>query len=512
MNNNKRKDVNRDPDLIIVGAKPKRPFRGVILSGLILGALFIAYYFWSAEQTRKIEEQQRIEQEAKLRAAIIAENAAKAQDALAENRLDDAEALMVSSLELDKSNVAANDLLLEVRKKKLDREIANEQSNFTLSLDKKDVKGTEGSLEKLKALDPENPDLNNFSNQLVALKGQVAEDKKEARNIFLEALALDKGVYSGEAITLLKKAEILDPESKDVSQLLKKMSDYTTIIKVPSDFATIGEALDAARPRDLIEVGAGVYKESLIITKPVYIKGLGEGKSIIEGSDEGSSIIYIGAEATGTTISGFSMKHTVFDYSDERLSGITCQAKIVEINACIIEQSMGHGIAVIDGADISISSCKITGSGWDGISVYGQGSKAYIKDTRCDGNMQHGIQLWNGGSGTVIKSFTMKNNFCGILVDSPDSNIKIESSGCSNNREAGILVSSGTVEMNSNSCHENINSGIVARGDKSSISMTANSTTKNQEAGIMIHQVVTVTKFDANVSEKNVTHQIAKAK
>ena len=529
MKSNKRQKVDRDPDL---GSQPATsPFRGVIISGLLLGLIFIIYLFWNANQARKQEnlekEKQRIELEnerirlekvaaEKKRAeqkAFIASNLEKSRVALKETRWDDAEQSAIAILKLDSDHEAAKALLVDIKREKRDLDVIRAKTAIIKSLGKDDIKTAEQNLAAIKSLDPQNSEISSLTKRITIEKKRILARQKEANKFYSEALALDKGVYSDKAIDLLNKAKKLHPQSIQITELLTKMSGYNSVIKVPADHPTINAALNAARAGDLINVSAGVYKESLLIGQPIRIKGALGGKTIIECAGSESSVITIGADAQGTTLNGLVLKHKGFDYNLERYSGITCQAKGVVINACTIERSIGHGIAVIDGASAVISFCKIVNSGWDGISVYGEGSLANIKETLCENSFQHGIQFWKGGSGSITKSYTLKNNFCGISLSDLDTKVKIQSTVSSDNREAGILISNGaTAEMTSNSCKENLNSGIVARGSKTVISMTGNQTTKNQEAGIMIHRVVKVTKFDQNISKDNVTHQIAKDK
>lgn len=55
-------------------------------------------------------------------------------------------------------------------------------------------------------------------------------------------------------------------------------------IDVPGDHATIQAAVDAAKPGDLVLVGAGVYKEAVDVTTPnVTIRGVDRNKVILDG-------------------------------------------------------------------------------------------------------------------------------------------------------------------------------------------------------------------------------------
>ncbi|MBT8043364.1 MAG: right-handed parallel beta-helix repeat-containing protein, partial [Verrucomicrobiae bacterium] len=317
------------------------------------------------------------------------------------------------------------------------------------------------------------------------------------------------GEYSPEAMSLLEEARRLHPESEQIVALHQKMGNYTRAIKVPVDYPTITKAIEEARPRDVIRVAPGTYNESLIIDKPIRLEGSADGKTIIQLPAKEAAMITITAEAAGTRVSGFDLKHTGFDHGTDRYSGVTIQANDVSITSCNVEHSAGHGIAVIDGAKAKITGCQITLCGWDGISVYGNNSQADITDVRCQGNLQNGVGFWLGGSGSVAGSRMLKNGLSGIVAMSKGTKVEIASNTCSSNREAGILVSDAvTASVTSNLCEKNLLSGIVARSKGTSVDLVNNVTKGNHEAGILTHLGVKIGKFENNKSSGNVSQQI----
>jgi Ca2+-binding RTX toxin-like protein len=70
----------------------------------------------------------------------------------------------------------------------------------------------------------------------------------------------------------------------------------------PNEFPTIQAAINAARNGDTIQISAGVYRESLIINKSIYLVGAGRTTVIQPGANNNG--IQLGAGSSGTTISG----------------------------------------------------------------------------------------------------------------------------------------------------------------------------------------------------------------
>ena len=80
-------------------------------------------------------------------------------------------------------------------------------------------------------------------------------------------------------------------------------------INVPGDYPTIQQAIDAAVPGDVIQVGFGTFKENINLKgKAIRLQGNGRLKSIIDGSNGGPVITTASGETLATVIDGFSIK------------------------------------------------------------------------------------------------------------------------------------------------------------------------------------------------------------
>ena len=75
-------------------------------------------------------------------------------------------------------------------------------------------------------------------------------------------------------------------------------------LHVPSDYTTISAAVDAAVPGDVVEVGPGVYRESVVLTSNIILSGAGAESTIIEAPDAHA---IMADEVRGSTIRGFTL-------------------------------------------------------------------------------------------------------------------------------------------------------------------------------------------------------------
>lgn len=428
----------------------------------------------------------------------------ESQAALEAGQWDEARRLAESVFGLSPHHEGAKRKLELIEMEKHRQKVMIKSSAISAALETGDPESAQQALHQLRELAPQHPHISDFEKRVNRDLEILRQRRQSAQQRYQQALALDQGVYSPEAIAHLEEALGLHPESPMIQALYKKMSSYTRALHVPADYPSIPEAIKAARPRDIIRVSAGLYQTPIVITKPIKLQGDIQGGSTIKIAAKEASVISVKATAPGTHISGFSLQHSGFDYDVNRHSAITIEAINVSVNACEIDHAAGHGIAIVDGAHAKISGCKITRSGWDGISIYGEKSHAEIFDTVCMENLQQGIGFWNGGSGSVTQSKTIKNGLCGILAMSQGRKVTLHANTSNSNRGAGLLLSDGIMaELKSNVCENNLLSGIVGRGKGTTMKLVGNSSNDNHEVGILIHKGARAEEFTNNRSTGN---------
>ncbi len=77
-----------------------------------------------------------------------------------------------------------------------------------------------------------------------------------------------------------------------VVALLCATTAAADVLEVPSDFATIQAAVDAAAPGDTVRVGPGVWRENVVVSVPgLVLRGT---RSVIDGSGEGPCVQVVG--------------------------------------------------------------------------------------------------------------------------------------------------------------------------------------------------------------------------
>ena len=131
-------------------------------------------------------------------------------------------------------------------------------------------------------------------------------------------------------------------------------------IKVPSQYATIQEAINAAMPGMTIEVLSRTYHENVVVNKTVLLFGENQATTIIDGGGTGNSTI---VTANNVTIKGFTITNGV--------NGLTLK----QVKNCVI------------------SGNKITHS-LNGVTLYGCENNVLSNNTIADNTHNFGVEGW----------------------------------------------------------------------------------------------------------------------
>lgn len=80
-------------------------------------------------------------------------------------------------------------------------------------------------------------------------------------------------------------------------------------LHVPSQYATIQSAVNAAHPGDTVKVAAGTYTESIAMRPGVCLLGSGAKRTVLDAQNQGRTLVDLSA-AAGSVVSGFTMRGT----------------------------------------------------------------------------------------------------------------------------------------------------------------------------------------------------------
>jgi parallel beta-helix repeat protein len=248
----------------------------------------------------------------------------------------------------------------------------------------------------------------------------------------LETVAQERVQLNSQASQSQTQSEKSEPERSQAasqlpeqSQLAKKVIPETKALrrsglivsqKGQGDYSTISEAIDSAKPGTRIFVRPGLYRESLIIDKPLEIIGDGVLEEIVIKCEDSNCLLMQTDRAfvRGLTFSETGRHYAVnipqgqlvieecdltanSNYSVVAIGGSTANPII---RGCQIRDGKWNGIWASNNARGTVEDCEIFDNGSTGIGI-GQGANLVIRRCQINWNGRQAIGVYNKGSATV---------------------------------------------------------------------------------------------------------------
>lgn len=323
------------------------------------------------------------------------------------------------------------------------------------------------------------------------------ENKREATELYQQALAMDQGVYNAQLLDRIGRAKKLMPDDPDISALYEKVASYGRTIRVPHEFSDLQKALDAARDHDRVVLDPGTYEGSFFVKTAVILEA-SSGEVILSCAAESGPALTIHKEAQGAKIFRLQFHHTTLLPDAERYSTVLVAGAKVSFDGCRFYRAAGHGMAVIQGGDVSIDQCRFEENGWDGISVQDAKSQAQIRNSIFLENIHHGIQIWNHGSAVVENNRCANNCLNGIFIDTSAA-VTVKANQLNNNREYGIVLRAASEgEVEGNRIAENLLGGMAIATAAKTIACQKNIFGNNNSAALLLGKNLSAKAYTAN--------------
>ena len=350
-----------------------------------------------------------------------------------------------------------------------------------------------------------------LNEEIAQARLQEKEEIRRVEEILKSVEPLDTGKYSPEAIAKINEALEIYPNYEPSLALKRKIEAYPFSIKVPEEVATLAEAAQKLRAGDTLILSKGTYDLTGVFNKGIKIKGGGEKLTTIQClTQKGSAIAMVGNDQeyalSDLTIKGLSYEDNAID----RYPLILINAKVTMSNVTVLNGS-GHGIAVTGGS-LDMSNCKVSKNAWDGVNVVGNDSSAIIKDSEIIGNYEHGVDFWQGATGTLTNVKANENIASGVVMMGAGTKVKLEQVQTIRNRHCGILVNTqAEAHLDRVFSSDNQLSGVVVQDQGTKVKCGITVSNNNLEAGFLISPAAEIENFIAATSEGNKGGNVIKA-
>jgi len=232
------------------------------------------------------------------------------------------------------------------------------------------------------------------------------------------------------------------------------------MIVVPDDYPTIQAAIDNASEGDEIFVKNGTYRENLLISKSVSLKGESRNSTIIQGTGNATLLV----RHDYVNISGFTIQSPVsliYDYGVHLLSVKHCS---VFDNSIEIAQT---GVWLYDASFNNVFENIITENWSEGIYLDNSNNNTVAKNKITDNNY-NGISSTNSQSNTIIENYVLDNGREGIFLGEGSSFNSVIANNVTENGDSGIQITSENNLIKGNSIRANL-VGITLSGSFNTI-------------------------------------------
>ena len=241
-------------------------------------------------------------------------------------------------------------------------------------------------------------------------------------------------------------------------------------LKVPSKYATIQEAIDAASTGDTIKISKGRYTENIVVDKSLTIRGK-KYKTRIQAADNGSPVVTV--TAGNVELKQFDTRGGSFGVTADGVSGLELQSLRIKdaqadgiflshiddvfINKCRVYENAGKGILLENtsaNTTNTIKKCRIYRNIGYGITLE-EADETLIESCRIYDNGNFGIDVGEAAVGTQIKKNRVWGHFWyGIGMGYRSYDSIVEGNVCSKNGQ-GIHLGGSAGEARRNLCEKN---------------------------------------------------------
>jgi F-box protein 11 len=262
--------------------------------------------------------------------------------------------------------------------------------------------------------------------------GRPVARTRRARQPVVAKPAVGARGASATAATTAKGEEVSAPERGPAG----KNEPRTRIVDAfhRGDHATLTDALKAVDPGDRILIRPGLYREGVVIDKPVEIIGDGEPGDVVIEANGSDTILF---QANIARITNLTLRQT--GGGDWYCVDIT-QGRL-DLESCDITSQSNACVAIHEGADPRLRRNRIHEGKNNGVLVYANGLGT-LEDNEIFANAEAGVAISEGGNPTLRRNRIHDGKSSGVFVYENGQGI-LEDNDIFANALAGVTIQEG---------------------------------------------------------------------
>lgn len=287
------------------------------------------------------------------------------------------------------------------------------------------------------------------------VRKQIAALATRMRDTFWQLPAVSAASVSGPARSIGSSGA-----RSDVSTAEGAQRQHTVRTEPPThvvdayqraEFATVSEAIEAAKPGDRILVRPGLYQESLVIDKPLEIIGDGPTEDIEIRARDANVLTF---EASIGRVANLTLRQAGLP---DKTLGVSLRQGRLDLEGCDISSKSGACVYIWSGADPRLRRNTIHDGG-DGVYVQDNGLGT-LEDNEISGNRYAGVTIGAGGNPVLRRNRIHSNKEDGVFVQEGGLGT-IEDNEITGQTLAGVDISGGNPVVRRNQIHDNKGNGV----------------------------------------------------
>lgn len=258
-----------------------------------------------------------------------------------------------------------------------------------------------------------------------ALQASDLDARRQALETVISDFPKTDAAKSAESVLAL----MVSPVQVDTSPVTLTSKTLKVAADGSGDFQTISAAIAAAAPGAVIEIHAGFYDESIRVSHPLELVGIGDRADITWIATE-SDIVYWTAS-----------------------SGRIANLRLEQING------EGYGLVFDEGAQAVVEGNDLTSLGKAVVTI-ANGSTPIVRNNVIRDGSSHGVLIRDAGRGELINNQIYGHSESGVVVMG-GSNPVLRNNTIRNNRKSGIYVlDDATGQFDGNEISDNTEFGV----------------------------------------------------
>ena len=208
-------------------------------------------------------------------------------------------------------------------------------------------------------------------------------------------------------------------------------------LKVPDRYEGVQKAIESAGPGDTVVVKAGQYRENIVITKPLTLKGAGSPDDIVITAARSSEptitvqgvagVTIHGVSATGSDVAGVYVvdsretKILQSTFTDNRY-GIHLEKSVGSVVEGNRADKNEYGIYLTRSSDNEIKGNRADKNSDKGIILIDSNRNSLIENS-ATANYWDGLNLFNSHGNSITDNKLWKNTFAMVIISSEENEI-----------------------------------------------------------------------------------------